>query len=128
MPDYRNSISDRDFNVTASQLRAAENDAREATRGELTADDFKTFLHDPFSREQVAERMKFLAAFANGDDVWQYSPRNYRGKMVPHWERVDFFDMHAEPCFLSLVWRDDEPTSSVELNVRISDGAFVDKP
>ena len=76
---------------------------------EVTADDFKTFLHDPFSREQVAERMKFLAAFASGDDVWRYSPRNYRGKAVPHWERVDFFDMHAETRFLSLVWRDDEP-------------------
>ena len=110
MPDFKNSISDRDERVTASQLRAAENDAREATRGEVTADDFKTFLHDPFSREQVAERMKFLAAFANGDDVWRYSPRNYRGTPVPHWERVDFFDMHAEIRFLSLVWRDDEPT------------------
>jgi hypothetical protein len=112
MPDFHNSISDRDERVTASQLRHAENDAREATRGEVTFEDFKTFLHDPFSREQVAERMKFLAAFANGDDVWQYSPRNYWGKSVPHWERVDFFDMHAEPRFLSLVWRDDEPAAT----------------
>jgi hypothetical protein len=112
MPDFRNSISDRDFNVTASQLRAAENDAREATRGEVTFDELDRDFADPFSREQVAERMKFLAAFANGDDVWQYSPRNYWGKSVPHWERVDFFDMHAEPRFLSLVWRDDEPAAT----------------
>jgi hypothetical protein len=110
--DNPGSISERDLRVTASQLRADENDAREATRGEVTFDDFTTFLHDPFSREQVAERMKFLAAFASGDDVWQYSPRNHWGKTVPHWERVDFFDMHAEPCFLSLVWRDDEPAAT----------------
>ena len=112
MPDFKNSISDRDFNVTASQQLFDDLDAREATRGEVAADDFKTFLHDPFSREQVAERMKFLAAFANGDDVWRYSPRNYRGTPVPHWERVDFFDMHAEIRFLSLVWRDDEPAAT----------------
>jgi hypothetical protein len=110
--DWPNSISERDLRVTASQQFFADLDAREATRGEVTFDDFKTFLHDPFSREQVAERMKFLAAFANGDDVWRYSARNYRGKSVPHWERVDFFDMHAEPRFLSLVWRDDEPAAT----------------
>jgi hypothetical protein len=106
--DNPGSISSRDERVTASQLRADENDAREARFGEVTLEDFKTFLHDPFSREQVAERMKFLAAFANGDDVWRYSPRN----LVPHWERMDLFDMHAEPRFLSLVWRDDEPTAA----------------
>ena len=110
--DNLGSISERDLRVTASQQLFADLDAREATRGEVTFDDFKTFLHDPFSREQVAERMKFLAAFANGDDVWRYSPRNYRGKTVPHWERVDFFDMHAEPRFLSLIWRDDEPAAT----------------
>ena len=113
--DNPGSISERDLRVTASQLRADANDAndaREARYGEVTADDFKTFLHDPFSREQVAERMKFLAAFASGDDVWRYSPRNYRGKAVPHWERVDFFDMHAETRFLSLIWRDDEPAAT----------------
>ena len=112
MPDFKNSIIDRDERVSASQQLFADLDAREARLGEVTADDFKTFLHDPFSREQVAERMKFLAAFASGDDVWRYSPRNYRGKAVPHWERVDFFDMHAEPRFLSLVWRDDEPAAT----------------
>lgn len=112
--DNPGSISERDLRVSDSQLRADENDARSERFGEVTADDFKTFLHDPFSREQVAERMKFLAAFANGDDVWRYSPRNYRGTPVPHWERVDFFDMHAEPRFLSLIWRDDEPAESEE--------------
>ena len=108
--DNPGSISERDLRVSASQQLFDGLAEREATRGEVAADDFKTFLHDPFSREQVAERMKFLAAFASGDDVWRYSPRNYRGKAVPHWERVDCFDMHAEPRFLSLVWRDDEPT------------------
>ena len=108
--DNPGSISERDLRVSASQQLFADLDEREARFGEVTADDFKTFLHDPFSREQVAERMKVLAAFASGDDVWRYSPRNYRGTPVPHWERIDFFDMHAETRFLSLVWRDDEPT------------------
>jgi len=53
MPDFRNSISDRDERVTASQLRAAENDAREATRGDVTFDELDRRYADPISRDEL---------------------------------------------------------------------------
>ena len=66
MPDFKNSISDRDFNVTASQQLFDDLDAREATRGEVTFDELDRRYADPISREEAVALRPFFDAFCEG--------------------------------------------------------------
>ena len=109
MPDFRNSISDRDERVSASQQLFDDLDAREATRGEVTADDFKSFLHDPFSREEAVALRPFFDAFCEGRAVFRYECKTRHGRPMHVWQAIQEFDFHDSPLSLSLNWRDDAP-------------------
>jgi hypothetical protein len=109
MPDFRNSISDRDFNVTASQLRADENDAREATRGEVTFDELDRRYADPISREELIPLLNFITAFCEGRVVWAYEMKTRHDKPMPTWTPITEWDAHFRPECLSLEYRTDNP-------------------
>jgi hypothetical protein len=109
MPDFRNSISDRDFNVTASQLRAAENDAREATRGEVTFDELDRRYADPISREELTALLPFIIAFTERETVWAYELKERHGRPTPTWTPITEWDGHFKPMCLSLTYRTDNP-------------------
>ena len=109
MPDFRNSISDRDFNVTASQLRADENDAREATRGEVTFDELDRRYADPISREELIPLLIFITAFCENRTVWAYELTERHGRPTPTWTPITEWDAHFRPECLSLTYRTDNP-------------------
>lgn len=112
MPDFRNSISDRDERVTASQLRAAENDAREATRGEVTFDELDRRYADPISREEAVALRPFFDAFCEGRVVWAYELKERHGRPMPTWTPITEWDAHFTPACLSLEYRTDNPFSA----------------
>ena len=109
MPDFHNSISDRDFNVTASQLRAAENDAREATRGEVTFDEIDRRYADPISREELTALLPFIIAFTERETVWAYELKERHGRPMHTWTPITEWDGHFRPESLSLTYRTDNP-------------------
>jgi hypothetical protein len=109
MPDFRNSISDRDERVTASQLRADENDAREATRGEVTFDELDRRYADPISREEAVALRPFFDAFCEGRTVWAYELKERHGRPMPTWTPIQEWDAHFKPARLSLEYRTDCP-------------------
>jgi len=109
MPDFHNSISDRDFNVTASQLRADENDAREARFGEVTFDELDRRYADPISREEAVALRPFFDAFCEGRAVFRYECKTRHGRPMHVWQAIHEFDLHDSPLSLSLNWRDDAP-------------------
>ena len=114
MPDFRNSISDRDERVSASQQLFDDLDAREATRGEVTADDFKSFLHDPFSREEAVALRPFFDAFCEGRAVFRYECKTRHGRPMHVWQAIHEFDFHDKPHCLSLTYRTDNPFAADE--------------
>jgi len=109
MPDFRNSISDRDFNVTASQLRADANDAREATRGEVTFEEVDRRYADPFSREELTALLPFIIAFCADITVWEYELKERYGRPLATWAPITEWDAHFKPQCLSLTYRTDNP-------------------
>jgi hypothetical protein len=109
MPDFHNSISDRDFNVTASQLRHAENDAREATRGEVTFDELDRRYADPISREEAVALRPFFEAFCENRVVWCYELMERHGRPMHTWTPITEWDGHFRPECLSLTYRTDNP-------------------
>ena len=109
MPDFHNSISDRDERVTASQLRAAENDAREATRGEVTFDELDRRYADPISREELTALLPFIIAFTERETVWCYELKERHGRPTPTWTPITEWDAHFRPECLSLEYRTDNP-------------------
>jgi hypothetical protein len=109
MPDFPNSISDRDFNVTASQLRADENDARDATRGEVTFDELDRRYADPISREEMTALLPFIIAFTERETVWSYELKERHGRPMPTWTPITEWDAHFKPQCLSLEYRTDNP-------------------
>ena len=112
--DNPGSISERDLRVTAAQLRADENDAREARLGEVTADDFVTFLHDPFSREEAVALRPFFDAFCEGRAVFRYECKTRHGRPMHVWQAIQEFDLHDKPHCLSLTYRTDNPFAADE--------------
>ena len=109
MPDFPNSISDRDFNVTASQLRADENDAREARFGEVTFDELDRRYADPISREELTALLPFIIAFTERETVWCYEMKTRHGRPMPTWTPIESWDGHFRPECLSLEYRTDNP-------------------
>ena len=109
MPDFKNSISDRDERVSASQLRAAENDAREATRGELDFAEIDRRYADPISREEAVALRPFFDAFCEGRVVWAYEMKTRHDRPMPTWTPITEWDAHFEPTCLSLEYRTDNP-------------------
>jgi len=109
MPDFRNSISDRDERVTASQLRHAENDAREATRGEVTFDEIDRRYADPISRDELTALLPFIIAFTERETVWAYELKERHGRPTPTWTPITEWDAHFKPMCLSLTYRTDNP-------------------
>ncbi len=86
--DNPGSISERDLRVTASQLRADENDAREATRGEATFDEIDRRYADPISREELTALLPFIVAFCDGRVVWAYELKQRHGRPMPTWTPI----------------------------------------
>ena len=109
MPDFRNSISERDLRVTASQLRHDANDAREARLGEVTFDELDRRYADPISREEFIPLLKFITAFCEGRTVWAYEMKQRYGSPMPTWTPIEYWDAHFLPACLSLEYRTDNP-------------------
>jgi hypothetical protein len=109
MPDFKNSISDRDFNVTASQQLFADLDAREATRGEVTFDELDRRYADPISREEAVALRPFFDAFCEGRVVWAYEMKTRHDRPMPTWTPIESWDAHFLPACLSLEYRTDNP-------------------
>jgi hypothetical protein len=109
MPDFPHSISDRDFSVTASQLRAAENNEREATRGEVTFDELDRRYADPISRAALIPLLIFITAFCEGRTVWAYEMKTRHDRPMPTWTPITEWDAHFRPECLSLEYRTDCP-------------------
>jgi hypothetical protein len=108
--DNPGSISERDLRVTASQLRHAENDAREATRGEVTFDEIDRRYADPISREKAVALRPFFEAFCEGrETVWAYELKERHGRPTPTWTPITEWDGHFRPECLSLEYRTDNP-------------------
>ena len=107
--DNPGSISERDMRVTASQLRHAENDAREATRGEVTFDEIDRRYADPISREELTALLPFITAFCEGRTVWAYELKERYGRPMPTWTPITEWDGHFRPECLSLTYRTDNP-------------------
>ena len=109
MPDFKNSISDRDERVSASQQLFADLDAREATRGEVTFDELDRRYADPISREEAVALRPFFDAFCEGRVVWAYEMKNRHDRPMPTWTPITEWDAHFEPTCLSLEYRTDNP-------------------
>jgi hypothetical protein len=107
--DNPGSISERDLRVTASQLRHAENDAREATRGEVTFDELDRRYADPISREEAVALRPFFEAFCENRVVWAYELKERHGSPMPTWTPITEWDGHYKPQCLSLTYRTDNP-------------------
>jgi hypothetical protein len=109
MPDFPNSISDRDERVTASQQFFADLDAREATRGEVTFDELDRCYADPISREELIPLLNFITAFCEGRTVWVYELKERHGRPMSTWTPITEWDAHFKPMCLSLEYRTDDP-------------------
>jgi hypothetical protein len=109
MPDFKNSISDRDFNVTASQQLFDGLAEREATRGEVTFDELDRRYADPISREEAVALRPFFDAFCEGRVVWAYELKQRHGRPMPTWTPITEWDAHFKPACLSLEYRTDNP-------------------
>jgi len=107
--DNPNSISERDLRVTASQLRADENDAREATRGEVDFAEIDRRYADPISREEAVALRPFFEAFCEGRVVWCYELKERHGRPTPTWTPITEWDGHFRHECLSLEYRTDNP-------------------
>jgi hypothetical protein len=111
MPDFCNSISDRDERVTASQQLFADLDAREATRGEVSFDEIDRRYADPISREELIPLLNFIMAFCEGRTVWSYELKERHGRPMPTWTPITEWDAHFRPECLALEYRTDNPFS-----------------
>ncbi len=109
MPDFRNSISDRDERVTSSQQLFDELDAREATRGEVTLDELDRRYADPISREEAVALRPFFEAFCENRTVWCYELTERHGRPMPTWTPITEWDGHFKTACLSLEYRTDCP-------------------
>ena len=109
MPDFTRSISDRDFNVTASQQLFADLDAREATRGEVDFAEIDRRYADPISREEAVALRPFFDAFCEGRVVWAYEMKTRHDRPMPTWTPIESWDSHFKPACLSLEYRTDNP-------------------
>jgi len=107
--DNPNSISERDLRVTASQLRADANDAREATRWEMTFDELDRRYADPISRKELTALLPFIIAFCADITVWAYELKERYGRPMPTWTPITEWDAHYKPQCLSLTYRTDNP-------------------
>ena len=107
--DNPDSISERDLRVTASQLRADENDARDATRGEVAFDELDRRYADPISRAEAVALRPFFDAFCDGRTVWAYELKERHGRPMPTWTPITEWDAHFKPACLSLEYRTDNP-------------------
>ena len=107
--DNPGSISERDYRVTTSQLRADANDAREATRGEVTFDEIDRRYADPISREELTALLPFIIAFTERETVWAYELKERHGRPTPTWTPITEWDAHFKPMCLSLTYRTDNP-------------------
>jgi hypothetical protein len=107
--DNPGSISERDLRVTTSQLRADANDAREATRGEVTFDEIDRRYADPISREELTALLPFIIAFTERETVWAYELKERHGRPMPTWTPITEWDAHYKPQCLSLTYRTDNP-------------------
>ena len=107
--DWPNSISERDLRVTASQLRADANDAREATRGEVDFAEIDRRYADPISHEEAVALRPFFEAFCENRAVFRYECKTRHGRPMHVWQAIHEFDLHDSPLSLSLNWRDDAP-------------------
>jgi hypothetical protein len=110
--DNPGSISERDLRVTASQLRADELDAREATRGEVTFDELDRRYADPISREELTALLPFIIAFTERETVWRYELTERHGRPMPTWTPITEWDAHFKPKCLSLEYRTDNPLAT----------------
>ena len=109
MPDFKNSISDRDERVSASQQLFADLDAREARLGEVTADELDRRYADPISHEEAVALRPFFDAFCEGRVVWAYELKQRHGRPMPTWTPITEWDAHFKPACLSLEYRTDNP-------------------
>lgn len=109
MPDFRNSISDRDERVTASQQLFDDLDAREARLSEVTFDERDRDFADPISREELIPLLNFITAFCEGRTVWAYELKERHGRPMPTWTPITEWDAHFKPQCLSLEYRTDNP-------------------
>jgi len=109
MPDFPNSISDRDERVSASQQLFADLAAREATRGEVTFDEIDRRYADPISREELTALLPFIIAFTERETVWAYELKERHGRPLPTWTPITEWDAHFKPMCLSLTYRTDNP-------------------
>ena len=109
MPDFKNSISDRDFNVTASQQLFDGLAEREATRGEVAFDELDRRYADPISREEMIPLLNFITAFCEGRTVWCYELKERHDRPMPTWTPITEWDAHFKPQCLSLEYRTDNP-------------------
>ena len=107
--DNPGSISERDYRVTTSQLRADANDAREATRGEVTFVEIDRRYADPISREELTALLPFIIAFTERETVWAYELKERHGRPMPTWTPITEWDAHYKPQCLSLTYRTDNP-------------------
>ena len=109
MPDFKNSISDRDFNVTASQQLFDGLAEREATRGEVDFAEIDRRYADPISHEEAVALRPFFDAFCEGRTVWAYEMKTRHDRPMPTWTPITEWDAHFEPTCLSLEYRTDNP-------------------
>jgi len=107
--DNPGSISELDLRVTASQLRADENDAREARFGEVTFDELDRRYADPISREELTALLPFIIAFTERETVWAYELKQRHGRPLATWTTITEWDAHYKPECLSLTYRTDNP-------------------
>ena len=109
MPDFKNSISDRDERVTASQQLFDGLAEREARLGEVTFDELDRRYADPISREELIPLLNFITAFCEGRTVWAYEMKTRHDRPMPTWTPITEWDAHFEPTCLSLEYRTDNP-------------------
>ena len=112
--DNPGSISERDLRVTASQLRADENDARSERFGEVTADELDRRYADPISRAEMIPLLIFITSFCEGRSVWAYELKQRHGRPTPTWTPITEWDAHFEASTLSLTYRTDNPFAADE--------------
>ena len=109
MPDFRNSISERDLRVTASRQLFDDLDEREARFGEVTFDELDRRYADPISREELIPLLNFITAFCEGRTVWCYEMKTRHGRPLHTWTPIEYWDAHFLPACLSLEYRTDNP-------------------
>jgi hypothetical protein len=107
--DWPNSISGRDYRVTASQQLFSDLAEREATRGEVTFDEIDRRYADPISREELTALLPFIIAFCEGRTVWAYEMKTRHDRPMPTWTPITEWDAHFKPHCLSLEYRTDNP-------------------